>query len=188
MAVRNIARGGGKSFKPQIIGLKELERKLKVLKADNPQIVSEMYSVVGAAAKEVRDQMRSAARGAGWASEKATIREGNRAGVVSGEDAIASIFASERPQGNSKTRITALAGVGKQRTMVEWRAGRFPKSPRAKVAPGGRVAMALATMLEFGTTNRRARPAIRPAIALAKAAIVEKIAAGYRALLAKYSR
>jgi hypothetical protein len=189
VAVRNIARGGGKAFKTEVTGLKELEKKLKALKGDNPQLVSEMYEVVGAAAEEVRDSMKASARAAGWGGERATVKTGRGVSVVSGQEAIASIFAFDKPRGgNSKKRISALAGAGKKRTMIEWRAGRHPKSPRAKVAPGGKVAMSLVSMLEFGTTNRRARPAIRQAIAGAKSRIISRIADGYKTLLAKYSK
>jgi hypothetical protein len=188
MAVRNIARGGGKSYKPQIVGLKELEKKLKALKLDHPEIVNEMYDVVGEAAADVRDDMRSSARAADWATQKATIKTGKRVGVVSGNDAIDSIFSGTGPRAGGRKRISALAGVGKRRTMVEWRAGRFPKSPRAQVPPGSLVAMSLAAMLEMGTTNRAARPAIRKAIIAAKSRIIDKIADGFSALIAKYSK
>ena len=189
MAVRNIARGGGAAFKPQILGLKELERKLKALRADNPNMTKDMYQVVGDAADSMRDEMRASASAAGWGSQKLKWRSGQRSGIATGNEAIQSIFSFSKPRGgDSRKRISAVVGVGKRRTLVEWIAGRFPKSPRAKVSPGGRVAMALAAMLEFGTTRRAARPAIRKAIQSGKMRIVNTIAVGYRTLLAKYSK
>lgn len=185
MAVRNIARGGGKAFKAEVTGIKELERKLKALSVENPQLRNEIFTVVGDAAEELRDEMKSAARSAGWGSVTTT----SKGRKVTGDEAIDSIFAYAKPRGSGKfTKISALAGVGKKKTMVEWRAGRRPKSPNAKVAAGGKVAESLAAMLELGTSNRPARPAIRDVIRGQKSQMLAKLAAGYNDLLAKYSK
>lgn len=185
MAVRNIARGGGKAYKAEVTGLKELERKLKALSVDNPQLRNDIFGVVGDAADELRDEMKSAAQSAGW-GRVATTSRGRR---VTGQDAINSIFAYAKPRGGEfSRRISAIVGVGKKKTMIEWRAGRHPKSPNAKVAPGSMVAESLAAMLEFGTSNRPAQPAIRNVIRGQKRGMIEKITTGYNALLEKYSK
>src|SRR4051794_16966808 len=114
MAVRNIARGGGKAFKVEVTGLKELERKVKALLPENPAMRKDLYGVVGGGAEELRDEMRSAARAAGWGSFKTHSRNG---AAVTGDDAIASIFADARERSGSRTRISALAGVSKKKTM-----------------------------------------------------------------------
>jgi hypothetical protein len=189
MAVRNIARGGGKAYKAEVTGLKELERKLKALSVDNPQLRNDIFGVVGDAADELRDEMKSAARGAGWGAQSIRFRGPRRSGVMRGEDAINSIFAYAKPRGGDfRKRISALAGVSKQKTLIEWRAGKFPKSPNAKIAPGGAVAESLAAMLEFGTSNHPARPAIRGVIRGQKAKMIDAITTGYNALLEKYSK
>jgi len=199
--VRNIARGGGKKFKVDIQGLKELETKLRALKMDNPQIVGEIYHVVGAAADNLRDDMRSAARSAGWGAEKAVRRKGvattkaitmktfqsSDGKVLTGDDAINSIFSFDEPRGGTN-KISALAGLNKKRTMVRWKAGKHPKSKNAKVAPGGEVAMAFASMLEFGTSIHRSRPAIRKAVQSGRQRIIDTIAKGFTALIEKYSK
>src|SRR6266851_6117520 len=108
LRTKNIARGGGKGgvFKADIQGLKELERKLKALRMDSPEITAELFGIVGGAADDLRDRMRSAARSAGWGSQKTTVQV---SGTVTGEDAIASIFSYDTPRGGSgRQRISAL--------------------------------------------------------------------------------
>jgi len=187
VAVRNIARGGGKAFKTEVKGLKELERKLKALRMDNPQITDELYEVVAGASDELRNQMKSAARAAGWGSRKTTVN----GHAISGEDAINSIFSAVLKQGGtSRRRISAIAGVGKRKTMIEWRAGKrpHPLHPPAKRAPGEKVAEAFATMLEIGTSKNPALPAIIAALKGSKGMIIDKVGSGYKALIDKYSK
>ena len=203
MARRNYAHGGGKKLKAEIQGLKELEAKLRKLKMDHPEAAKEIYDVVGGVCNELRDSMKAAARSAGWAGErtrtnkkgvtttkKVSLRRVDSGGkTITGQDAINSIFSfAEQQSGSVKHKISGLVGVGKRKTMIEWRAGKHPKSPRAQVQAGNMVAMAFATMLEFGTSTQRARPAIRKAINSARSMMIDKLASGYRALIEKYSK
>lgn len=187
--IRNVARGGGKAYKPEVVGLKELEKKLKALRTANPPLIGDMKRLVKESADEVRDQMIRNTISAGWGG---VVKRTNK-GVVTGADAIASIFSSSRgTEERSRARIAALAGVSKRHSMIEWIAGRITaKSPPTRtprrVAPGGKVAEALATMLEFGTTVMSARPAIRPAVEMSKAKVISALAEGMNALLVKYS-
>lgn len=204
---QNVLRGGGKAQKEAVQGLKELERKLKQLATSNPEMKFALQQVVAAGAKEMRDEMASQARAKGWGSQHITARirtdlsqrgrtpKGFAAGGISGGMAVDSIFSYGRPRRteNPRQRISALAGVTKPETMVEWttpginaasaKAGR----PR-KRAKGETVAMAFATMLEFGTSRMKARPAIRPAVKAARERIVAKVAEQYRSLLDKFSK
>lgn len=172
----NLARGGGRADQSAVLGLKELEAKLRALMpVDGSPMAKEVQSVVAGAADEVRDAMRSSARAAGWP-----------------QNVIDSVFSYGRttaitfrgPEG----KATALAGVNKRRTMVEWIAGKHPKSPNAKVTPGNKVAMSRAAMLEFGTTRSPAKPAIRSALKAAGPMVVARLAAGFNAILTKFSK
>ena len=190
MAALNVSRsggaafGGGKKIRAEVQGLKELERKVKALAADNPQMLADLAGVVNAAGADLRDDMRSRARGAGWASQSTTMKKKK----ITGQDAIDSIFSSAKVRTNSRSRVSTLVGVGKWRTMVTWIAGKYPKSPNAKVRPGNPVAMAFATMLEFGTSNRPARPAIRAAVTAGRTGMLAALADGFNGLLQKYSK
>jgi len=192
VAVRNVARGGGKVFRGEIQGLKELERKLKALATDNPALTGDLRKLVGDAAADVRNEMRSRAMGAGWASQSIKTRKGVT--LATGQQVIDAMFASSRgDSSNPRQRIGAVAGVSKRRSMVEWVAGRvtaasWPTRTPRRVKPGGLVAEAFATMLEFGTTRMRARPAINPAVQAAKPKVISTLADGYNALLLKYSK
>ncbi len=190
MAVRNVARGGGKAFKTEVTGLKELERKLKALAGSNPELRKAVQSAVGQMAIVARDEMRSQARSAGWGSSSITWKNKGKSGTVTGQQAINSIFAFGEPRENPGkwAKITALAGVGKRRTMFEWIAGRHPASTRARVAPGGKVAMSLAAALEFGTTRHAPKPAIRNAIANVKMRIIDTLTTEYNAILQRFTR
>lgn len=195
MAVRNVARGGGKAFKGEVQGLKELERKLKALLPENPAMRTDLYKMVGQAGEELRDRMRLNAQSAGWGSQSIYTKGsyGKRASY-SGQDVIDAMFVSskEAPGVNSRKRINALVGVGKRRSMVEWLAGHVsffsptPRTPR-RVTEGKPVSMSFATMLEMGTTRMRARPAIGPAVAASKSNVISKLADGMNALLHKYA-
>jgi len=154
-----------RSSREALEGLRALQTQLAKILPNNPAAEAEVQSIVARAAVEVRDEMRSRASAAGWP-----------------QYVIDSIFADGRQK---RGRISALAGANKRRTMFEWRASRHPKSPRAKVPPGGKVAMSRATALEFGTTRNEARPAIRPAVAAAKTKVVQTLSEGFIALFAK---
>ncbi len=192
--VKNLARGGGVggTYKEGITGLKDLERKLKAMRTDNPSLMGELKALTKAGADEVRDQMRASAINAGWGS--AVFRGSDRKTVImTGQAAIDAIFSSTKgTETNSRARINALAGVSKRHSMIEWKAGPITakskptRTPRKK-NPGEMVAESAATMLEFGTTVRDARPALRSAIELSKARIITRLAEGMNALLTKYS-
>jgi hypothetical protein len=184
--IQNLSRGGGKAYKQEIRGIKELERKFKALKLDHPEITKEIYQVVGRVSDDVRNQMVAAARAAGWGGQSITTQ---KSGKITGDDAINAIFSYAKPRGgDSRKRISGLAGVGKRRTMAEWKAGRWPKSSRAKRKAGELVAESFATMLEIGTSNRPARPAIRTVIRNARQGVINGIAEGFRHIFAKYSK
>lgn len=203
---RNVLRGGGKAYKQSVTGLKELERKLKAVSKDNPAMKAEMREIVAGAAKEMRDEMVRQARAAGWGNERVIGSRGARRGLarinarirtgdggfapggVSGQMAINSIFSYGKPRSGDFKKIDALAGVTKPETMVEWTAGKHPKSGRAKVSAGGKVAMAFATMLEFGTSRMRARPAIRPAVKAAQARIIARVTGGLNGMMEKFAK
>jgi len=108
-------------------------------------------------------------------------------------EAVKSIFTFADPQKGPRKRTSALVGIGKWRTMLEWRAGRTPpkhplKDVARKVAPGGRVAMALATMLEMGTSKMRARPAFRPALTSSLEAVADHLEDGIAAIIEAITR
>ncbi len=192
------ALGGGKAIKESVVGLKDLERKLKALSADSPELALGAQVIVKRAAGEVRSAMKSAAIAAGWPSAPpATSVHGKWAGTtVTGQDVIDRIFSFGRPKERGSRRVSALAGVTKagpgksQGTLFSWRASRShlpTRSPR-KVAPGGEVAMSLATALEFGNSRRRARPALRTAIAAARQRVVTAVADGFKDLIDRFAR
>lgn len=196
---RNVLRGGGAANKVAVEGLKGLERKLKALSRENPELKFAMQQTVAAGAKEMRDEMRAQARAAGWGSQAAWPVPGfprwkPHGKNVAGSEALQSIFSYGRPKPseNRWQRISALAGVTRKATMVEWRAGakNRPALPgrERKKNRGELVAMSLATMLEYGTTNRPPRPAIRTAIKSARARIVDAVATSWKSLLDRFSK
>jgi len=165
--VRNIVKGGGKN---SVQGFKELKAKLQDLQPENPTMRADIQAVLGDAAVEVRNEMRAQAMIAGWPARL-----------------IATIFKFSELRAMGKEKISALAGVSKKRSMLEWKAGKHPKSQNAKVPPGGKVAESLATMYEFGTSRMSAHPAIRPAVKIVRNKVREAVKAGMRALLEKYA-
>jgi hypothetical protein len=103
------------------------------------------------------------ARGAQWALQNASElitdeAKRNARGARVPADVVDSIFTYGGLPKSTRARKkpSALAGVAKQATMREWIATKNPKSPKAKVSPGGKVAMSRATMYEFGTTRQPA--------------------------------
>ena len=102
-------------------------------------------------------------RGVVWALQNASEiitdqAKSNARGARVPAEVIESIFTfGGLPKSKAaRKKPSALAGVNKAKTIKEWIAGKHPKSPRAKVAPGGKVAMSRAAMYEFGTTRQRA--------------------------------
>ncbi len=192
LKVPNIARGG-KGLRSEVRGVKELERKLKQLATTNPGLTTAIRVLVGQASADVRNEMKSRAISAGWASKSISTRKGTV--LATGQEVIDSMFASARPApgDDPRRRVSGLAGVSKRRSMVEWIAGRvgpqsWPTRTPRRVKAGGLVAEAFATMLEFGTTRMKPRPAIVPAIQAARGRVVATLTEGYNDLLVKYSK
>ena len=99
-----------------------------------------------------------------------------------------SIFTDfRRIRGGSSIRMSALVGVNKRRSMREWTATANPKSARAKVAPGGKVAMSLATMYEFGTSKMGPRPYLRPAVETGRITAPVKLGKKLRAVITQWA-
>jgi HK97 gp10 family phage protein len=163
MATRNIA--GGRSA--EVVGLRELSRKLDRLKSAVAS--QEASAAVGKAAGTGREAIRSSMRGAGWPASL-----------------ISKAFSTDGV--NKRGKIVALFGVNKQSNMVVWNAGPNPKSPRAKVGEGGKVAMSMVSMFEFGTTRMQAKPAVRPAIQGSKSQMVQTTAAEFKAIIIRHAK
>ncbi len=137
--------------------------------------------------------MKRRATSAGWSGQTLKDRKGKV--LATGDHVIDLMFATAKPGPNDspRKRISGLAGISKRHTMVEWIAGRigpfsWPTRTPRRVKPGNPVSMSFATMLEFGTTRMKPRPAIVPAIQSARAKVVSTLADGYNDLLAKYSK
>lgn len=96
------------------------------------------------------------------------------------QEVIDSIFSSRKlpPALKMRKQPSALAGVSKAQSMREWRATAKPKSPKAKVAEGGKVAMSLAAMYEFGSTKTKPRGAIAGAVTDSKPHVMAIIREG----------
>lgn len=196
----NVLRTGGKASKEAVTGLKELEAKLKALAPEHPEMARWLQNVVGKASIEMRNEMAAQARAAGWGTQRITNYLSEKKGTgkrrltgktttVEGQAAIDSIFAFTRgrPSKSGKAKVSALAGVTKPKTMIEWRAGLYPRSPRAKRSYPTVIAEAFATMLEFGTSRMAARPAIRTAVKTARPRVIQAVSDGFNAVLEKFS-
>ncbi len=196
----NILRGGGKLFKVQVTGVRELQLNLRGLIRDlgvDEQITAkaEAYNVIAEAADMIRDAARQNARSQNWPAQ-----------VV---DAIFSY--KDVSKAKTKKQRAALVGVRtgapphlelhtKQQKglYVEWFPGRS-QSRRAKslVIPGTlsakgdgskqKVGMSLARMFESGTSKMRARPAFRPAVLSQRGNVLEKIRSGLGAIIQRYN-
>lgn len=193
---RNVLRGGGKDRKVEVLGLKELEKKLKALMPDNPQMQAYAQEAVAAAAVEMRNGMRSAASAA-WGGRTVKSTFGKFKGAMTGYDVVNHIFSYGRPKvySSGRSRVTALAGATKmgrgsdsRGTMFSWKAGPHPKSAKAKVGAGGEVAMSFATALEFGTSMYPARPAIREAVKSGQSRIIATVTEKFKAILAHFAQ
>ena len=77
----------------------------------------------------------------------------------------------------SRQKLSALVGVRKKTSMVEWRASSSSQmNAKAKIGTGGRVAMSLATMFEYGTSIMPPKPYLRPAIESGRSGIPSRLA------------
>ncbi len=176
------------SPKTRLIGLAELKRNINDVKAafsnDDSISVESRSSLVSSARSELRNGLYDAA---------VIVRNQARANAVAAgwpHKAIESAFAFNRPSDEMTKRTRALAGVGKRKSMVEWTAAehqaRFSRVLQGgvhKVAPGGKVAMSLAAMFEFGTSRMVARPAWRPALTSTRSNVRNKVRETYTAVL-----
>jgi hypothetical protein len=165
-------------------GFQELQIKLRDLHpSENKFMKMQINDVLGDAATEVRDQMRASAMIARW--------------PVSLIKTIFSYYELNAMYTRRRNRPSALAGVSKRQSMIEWRAGAHPKSPRAKNPPGKIISESLATMmeygtsgttLEYGTSHIQARPAIRPALRMVRARVRALFVTRLREVLKKFSK
>lgn len=179
---RNIVRGGGKEA---VQGMKELTAKLNQLSGDDPQLAQDIMTVLGDAAGEVRDAMRSSAAAAGWPRLLIDTAFFSAADLAKGQ------YSTRR-----RATLSALAGISKGHKdptdprYKEWHAARNAGLLRPGVVrdvpPGGKVGMGFATMYEFGTSRMPARPAIRQAITTMRAKVREIIASGLKEILGDY--
>lgn len=175
-------------------GMKELQLKLRDLLStvEGADARKEVQKVIGEVAQDLRREVAARIMAIPDPAET-TDRSGRKIGR---QQILESLFTyNKQPEGERRrARFSALVGIRKRgRTpyasgYVEWRAGRHPKSPRAKVAPGGLIGESLATMIEMGTTKRVATPFFRPAITTSRSRIVPVIATGYRAILQRFGK
>lgn len=162
--------GTGKAA--ELVGLPALTAKINELMSE--QVAKEVAEAVGVAADICYEQLVANARSVGLP-----------------EEAIGDIFTYKRPPpGLARSLVSALAGYRKRGRSkpwaggyVEWRAGRHPKSPRAKAAPGTLIGESRGEMFEIGTTVRPATPWFRPAVTATKKAMLAKIAQGFSDIL-----
>lgn len=164
---RNVLGGRSKA----VIGLKELKDKLNDLTAledfsKSRQVQVQVHKVLGSAAAIGRDAIKSKARSMRWPSH-----------------VIENAFSFSDPDKSKRGKPAALFGVNKQRSLVEWRAGKNPKSPRAKASPGTKISESLATMYEIGTSRMAARPAVRPAVKESSGAMRSEAISGLKSII-----
>lgn len=171
-------------------GLKELQANLRDIM--DATVGLEARKVVGEAAEDLRRDV--AARIMVMPSPRSLTASRGLRPTIGPQQVLESLYSyNKQPPGARKEKLTALVGIRKRGrshapAYVEWRAGKHPKSDRSKRAPGELVGESLGTMWELGTSKRPATPFFRPAIQAARARIIETIAAGYRAILAKHSK
>lgn len=183
MAIRNIARGGGKQYKPIVEQLKDLEKKFRALQ--DVAAGEAAGKVIVDAAKVVFDQAENNARAANIPHE-----------------ALQDLFYT-KSKATGRRGISALVGLrkrGRNRSAhgyVEWHAsmhvGRFQKRVRTKkgkalVMRGKLIGENLGTMWELGTTKMAPRPWFRTAVQSARGAVTDKLTEGYRRILAQFGK
>lgn len=183
MAVRNFQTG--KQAGIDLVGLKDLQKQLG--------------AIMTAAAGE------EAAKVAASAGVKVLEEVGSRAEAVNvPHQVLKDLFLFTRQAGTEKGSVTALVGLRKRGRnvlslgYVTWFAsrqvGRFKKTSRTKskakslTMTGTKIGENLGTMWELGTTKMKPRPWFRPAIMAVRAAVVQTMADGYNAILAKHAR
>ena len=196
----NLLRGGGKLFKVEVTGVRELQLNLRALIRDlgvEEQIVAkaEAYEVIADAADSIRDVARRNARSQGWPDQVVdaifSFKDFSKAKTKKQKAAMVGIRTGAPPHLELHTRQ-------QKGLYVEWFPGRS-KSTRAKslVLPGTKsakgdgslqkVGMSLGRMFESGTSKMKARPAFRPAVLSERGNVLAKIRAGLGAIVARYN-
>mgnify|MGYP001577502158 CR=1 FL=1 len=173
--IRNIAKGRSEAA----LGVRELALTFADLKESltaekQKASAKKVYEVIGAACETIRKEAQRIARSKGV-----------------DESVINSIFTFSDPEkGPRKRRPSGLVGVSKQRTLIEWRAGKHPASQTLegrpliiKRAPGEILSVSLAFMEEFGTSRKYAKPYFRPAIKAARSLALSEIENGLRGII-----
>jgi HK97 gp10 family phage protein len=183
--IRSITTGRGENVK----GLKELEAKLKAL--DDASVGAEAQLVIRNALRPIFEAV-----------------VGNAQSVNIPHEAMQDIFMYGRQPERSRKKLSGLVGLRKRgrgtppsaKGYVEWNpdargAGTLARTPGAYLAKrykgtfkkglvtGRRIGENLATMWELGTSRMAARPFFRPAVESSKAAVIQQIADGYKAIL-----
>ena len=153
-----------------IRGVRELASKIQEIVEDVQ--IGDVYKIVGDAGEILKSQVKA-----------------NVAPLSSRVAASVHNIHAANSHSRRLKKKSALVFVDKKPTMVEWRAAPNNKSPRAKVSPGNKMAMSLATMLEIGTS--RGIPAhayFGNAIKQSRSAIKAKLQDGVNELLKKHTR
>lgn len=160
-----------------LLGIPEVQAKIKEILEQTSgneagaNARNRVRELVGEAAKTIKEKAVSNATSQGWPKQ-----------VVN------SIFTFNDPAKDKPKRTAALVGINKQKSMLQWTAAANPKSPKAKVSPGGKIAMSLATMYEFGTSRMKAKPAFRKAYYQAVNTIGQTLKQGFVQILEDLSK
>ena len=170
---RNLTRGR----KSELLGVKELEQKLRDM---NSLFLPRATGKAQRLRREMTEVLKDSA------GIIATEARSNAAAQNVPQRVQRSIFTFTDPAKDKPGKHGALVGVNKRRTMVEWTA-RNSFSPRAKAAPGSKIAMSLASMFERGTTRMKARPYFTPAVKTMGGKALDVLVRGYKAILEKFN-
>lgn len=170
---RNLTRGKTS----ELLGVKELEQKLREI---NSLFLQRATGKAQRRRREMTEVLRDAA------GVIASEARSNAAAQSVPKRVQNSIFTFADPAKDRPGKHSALVGVNKQRSMVEWTA-RASRSPRAKAAPGTRIAMSLASMFERGTTRMKARPYFTPAVKTMGGKALDVLVRGYKTILEKFN-
>lgn len=152
-----------KAFKVE--GLAELQKKIGELK--DSVAYEEAYEVVGEAANEAVDIMKSSMEAQNWPKE-----------------AIESTFSYAKLSEKTKTaKATALAGIKKRGRNRPYAPG-YAEWPKDKPEVGE----SLATMFEYGTSKMAPRPAIRKSITEIAAMAGTKLKSGFEKIILRHTK
>lgn len=184
----------GRAF--EMTGLKALESNIRDMTAavcGKPELSrGQKAAITRRAGRMVQETLWEAAHEIEVEAGQRAAMQGWPARAIEGMFAYAGLKDNRPPIGGKWG--TSLAGEAKKRSMIEWTAGKTApredksgKHAERKVAPGGKVAMSLATMYEFGTTRLVPRPALRPAITAVRGRIVAVLAEGFRKVIESFA-